>query len=190
MEYKYYFKKPRGEIVKDILLWLAFGGAVTIVAASSPNFLYNALLAFQKSKKYKKQSVRNAFQRLRHEGVIAMQKHNHQLYLSLTAEGRKRAGRFQIDSLSIKKPKKWDGKWRIVMFDIPNRERMKREAFRGFLRRLSFYRFQKSVWIHPFDCSDEISLLRNFFGFTPKELQLVVAEKVEHDSALRKAFHI
>ena len=174
----------RGEIIKDILSWLVIGGMVA-VAATSPYFLYSVLRSLYKRKRYNKQSVANAFYRLGKEGAILFQKHNNQLYISLTQEGRKKAGRFQINSLFISKPKIWDGKWRIVIFDISDRHRVKREALRGFLKRLQFYKLQESVWIHPFECKREVELLKEFFGFTSKEIQLIVAEQVENSDFLR-----
>lgn len=188
-QYRYYFKKPRGEIIKDIFSWLLVGGMIAI-AATSPTFLYQGLQTFHRRKKYKKQSVSNAFHRLRKEGCIDVHTHNHQLYVSLTEEGRKRAGRFQINNLQIKKPKSWDRKWRIVVFDVIDRQRIKREVLRGFLKRLGFYKLQDSVWVHPFDCKDEIVLLRDFFGFTVREVQLVIAEKIEQSDLLQKRFHL
>ena len=188
-EYKYYLKKPKGEIVKDILLWLMVGGMVA-VAATSPTFLYNILCSFHKNKKYRKRSVCNAFDRLRKEGSITFKTYNHQLHIFLTDEGKKRAGRFQIDSLAIKKPKWWDDAWRIVIFDIPNKQKVKREALRSFLRRLDFYKLQESVWIHPFNCSDEIALLRSFFGFSTQEFRLLVVKTLEEDDFLRKHFQL
>jgi len=179
----------KGEIIKDILSWLVVGGMVA-VAATSPYFLYNVLCAFHKRKQYSKQSVANAFYRLQKQGAILFQKRNHQLYISLSEEGKKKAGKFQINSLSIQRPKKWDGKWWIVIFDISDRHKVKREALRGFLRRLQFYKLQESVWIHPFACREEIELLKDFFGFTSQELQLVVAEQVENTDFLRTKFKV
>lgn len=188
-KHRYYFKKPKGEIVKDILLWLAAGGAVAI-AATSPYFGLHLVQAFLKNKKHKPKSTENAFRRLYREGYIAIEKSNRQLFISLTDEGRKRAGIYQINNLAIRKPKRWDGKWRVVIFDISDRQRMKREALRGFLKRLQFYKLQDSVWAHPFNCEDEVTLLREFFGFTIKEFQLIVAEKVENQSILRDVFKV
>lgn len=60
-KYKYYFKKPRGEIVKDIFRLLAISGAVAI-AATSPYFTVNLINALGKDKKpYNKRSASNAF---------------------------------------------------------------------------------------------------------------------------------
>jgi DNA-binding transcriptional regulator PaaX len=179
----------RGEIIKDILSWLLIGGMVAI-AATSPYFLYNILRSLDKRKQYNKQSVANTFYRLRKEGLIVFQKHNNQLYISLSEEGKTKAGKFQINSLNIQRPKKWDGKWRIIIFDISDLHRIKREALRGLLKRLQFYKLQESVWIHPFDCKREIELLKDFFGFTSKEIQLIIAEQVENPDFLRTKFKI
>jgi len=100
--------------------------------------------------------------------LINIQKENHQVYISLTEKGKKKAGWLQIDNLKIFRPKKWDQKWRLIMFDITQLKKTHRDAFRGKLKELGFQPFQKSVWIHPFDCEAEIDLLRKFFGlFSP-----------------------
>ena len=113
-----------------------------------------------------------------------------EIYISLTERGRKIAGRFQIDCLNINKPKKWDRKWRIVIFDISHLKNLQRNVFRGKLKELGFCPLQKSVWIHPFPCKDEIALLREFFGLSQKEIRLITAKDIENDSYLRKVFKL
>jgi len=188
-KYKYYFKKPRLEIAKDILSWLATVGAI-YVAATSPYFILNVMKEFRKRKRYKKKRVYDTFYRLQKEGCLEIGKRNHQIYIALTKKGRRRAGRFQINSLEIKKPKKWDGKWKLVIFDIPQHQRIKREAFRGKLKELGFYPLQKSVWVCPYKCDGEISLLREFFGLSDKEIRMITAEKIENDAFLKKIFKL
>ena len=41
----------------------------------------------------------------------------------------------------------WDGKWRIVMFDIPEKRREHRERLRRALSELEYEPIQKSVFI-------------------------------------------
>jgi len=191
-KYKYYFRKPRSEIIKDVLYWLMVAGAISI-AATSPYFLINlrkGLKRWQRYKKYKKKKVYNAFYRLRKEGYIKTEKKGHQIYISLTEKGKKKAGWLQIDALKIKRPKKWDGKWRIVIFDVLQLKKIYREALRGKLKELGFYLLQKSVWIYPFDCRDEIELLKDFFGFTDKEMRLIVAQDIGKDDWLKKFFKL
>jgi len=188
-KYKYYFKKPRSEIVKDILYWLFVTESV-LIAVTSPFFLTNLLKGFKKWRKYPKKKVSDTFYNLRRQGLIEIQRKNHQIYISLTEKGREKAGWLQIDGLKIKKPKKWDGKWRLVIFDISQLKKLYREAFRGKLKELGFYPLQKSVWVHPFDCQAEIELLRDFFGLTEKEIRLVVAENIGKDKNLREFFNL
>lgn len=191
MRYKYYFKKPKSQIGKDVIYWLSVSGAVC-VAATSPYFFLNLLRGVKRWQKYKNQrrNVSDAFKRLKKKGCIKIEKINHQIYISLTEEGRKMAGWLQIDALKIKKPKNWDGNWRLILFDISELKRNYREAFRGKLKELGFYPFQKSVWIHPFDCRDEIGLLRKFFGLGQQELSLILAKDIGPDEHLRKVFNV
>lgn len=188
-KYKYYFKKPRSEIVKDVLLWLVMAGVIW-VAASSPYFVLNLMKQFKKLKKYKGKRFSSAFYRLKREGYLKMVRKNHNIYISLTEKGKKKAGWLQIDALKIRRPKKWDRKWRILIFDISELKRIWRDAFRGKLKELGFYPLQKSVWIYPFDCQAEIELLREFFGLSNKELRLIVSENIGKDDWLRKHFKI
>jgi len=188
-KYKYYFQKPRSEIVKDMLLWIAAAGVI-YVAASSPYFIMNIMKAYKRSRKYGKKKVYDTFYNLKRQGCIRIENKNHQIYISLTEKGKKRAGWFQIDNLKIKRPKKWDGKWRIIVFDIAELKKTHREAFRGKLKELGFYPLQKSVWVHPFVCKDEIDLLRDFFGLTEKEIRLVVADYIGNDEELKEIFKL
>ncbi len=188
-KYKYYFKKPKSEIVKDIFKGLAITGAIYI-AAGSPYFALNIGKAIKDLRKHNKKKVYDSFYNLKRQGYIRAKYTKGQIYISLTEKGKRKAGWLQIDELKIKKPKKWDKKWRIAMFDIAELKRNHREAFRGKLKELGFYQFQKSVWIHPFDCGDEISLLRDFFGLTKKDIRLLVAENIEGDKEFKEVFKL
>lgn len=188
-QYKYYFKKPKDQIAKDILIALAASGVIA-VAATSPFFFVNLLRALKRKKSYQRGSAYSAFYRLKKEGCFHIKKKNHQVYISLTEKGRRKAGRFQINHLTIKKPKRWDNRWRIILFDVEEKHRSKREALRGFLKRFNLYQIQKSVWIHPFDCRDEINLLRDFFGLSYRELRLIVSDDIGDDEEIRKYFNL
>ncbi|OIO46061.1 MAG: hypothetical protein AUJ31_02640 [Parcubacteria group bacterium CG1_02_39_15] len=186
-KYKYYFKKPRSEIVKDILDACLTSGLV-MIAATSPYFLINLLKTYPKWKKYPHKKVYNTFYRLKKQGLIKVESKNKQIYISLTRDGRKKAGIYQINNLKIGKPKKWDKKWRALIFDVAQLKRTYREALRGKLKELGFYQLQKSVWVHPFNCKAEIELLKDFFGFSEKEMRLMIVENIGNDKELKKLF--
>ena len=188
-QYKYYFRKPKSGIAKDVLKWLAITGAVAI-AATSPYFVQNLIKNFKNAEKYQKKKVYDTFYNLRKRGFINFESKNHQIYISLADKGREAAGRFQIDDLKINKPKKWDNKWRLVIFDIIQLQRLKRDVFRGKLKELGFRPLQKSIWICPYECKDEIGLLRDFFGLSKKEIRLITAENIKNDNFLKEIFKI
>lgn len=188
-KYKYYFSKPKSEIVKDALTWLLIAGAITF-AASSPYFSQNLFKSYKRWKKYPTKKVYNTFYSLKKQGFINFEIKNRQIYISLTERGKKKAGIFQIDSLKIKRPKNWDKKWRLIIFDIAELKKIFREAFRGKLKQLGFYPLQKSVWAFPFDCQAEIDLLKDFFGLSDDEIRLIVAEKIGNDNKLRETFKL
>lgn len=188
-KYKYYFKKPKSEIAKDIIYWLAAGGLICL-AATSPYFGVNLIRGINRWKKYKKRNVISAFKKLEKRGCVDIKVVNNQIYIGLTEEGKKLAGWMQIDALKISKPKRWDGKWRLVIFDIAQLKKFYREIFRGKLKELGFFPLQKSVWIHPFNCRDEIGLLREFFGLSEEEVRLITCEDVGNDNRLKEYFSL
>ena len=184
---KYYLKKPRGEITKDILLWIALAGGIVMLGGTPP------IQAFLRSneKKHKRQSAHNAFFRLKKQGALVVEQRDHQYRVSLTKEGKKKAGWLQINDLKISKPKVWDGKWRLLIFDIEQSERWKRDALRDFLSRLECVLLQKSVWVHPYDCRAEIEVLREFLGLGEKNLKYIEANITGKDAdRLKKRFRL
>ena len=61
--------------------------------------------------------------------------------LVITEAGKLQAIRFNIDVMEIKKPRHWDGQWRAVLFDIPEKKRRARDTLRDKLRDLGFFEF-------------------------------------------------
>ncbi len=51
--------------------------------------------------------------------------------------------------------RKWDGRWRLVFFDVPENENRRRVQLRRSLKSLKFGYLQNSVWISP-DPLDEL----------------------------------
>ena len=185
-------KRTRGEITKIILKNLLIGGTI-LISCTSPYFVRSVLSAILKNKKYFGKNfskTRNGFYYLRRCGLIKTEIKNRQIYISLTPEGKKQAGKYQIDDLYIKKPRRWDQKWRLVIFDIANKKKIVREALRGKLKELGFYKIQKSVWIYPYNCKKEIQLLKDFFNLKTKEITLITAEKIENETFYKKKFKL
>lgn len=180
--------KTGREFTKNIIMGIFFAGAITVAA---PYFAVTAIPKIIKlaiKNKKRKHAFHNAFLKLKKRGLIKTINKNGQIYISLTKEGKKKAGKYQIDNLKIKKPAKWDGKWRILIFDIKEDQRVKREALRGKIKELRLFKLQDSVWAHPFEFQKEIDLLRSFFGLNKNEMQIITADKMEDDKKMKMFF--
>ena len=81
----------------------------------------------------------------------------------LSEKGEKRVLEFRIDGLRIKEPLRWDKKGRMEFFDIPEKKRRDRNILREKLKEIGFSEIQKSVFIHPFPCLDEIDFIMEYY---------------------------
>lgn len=106
----------------------------------------------------------------------------------LTNKGKLKALTYHFEKMKIEGGK-WDGKWRMVVFDIPERIRAGRAALREKIRKLGFYELQKSVWIFPHECKDEIDFIVEFFGLR-KYVRFCVLESIDNELHLKKIFNI
>ena len=183
-------------MTKIILQGIFMAGAIA-VASTSPYFGTKILPAIMKYARYRKkqkeieaQRFYNAFYKLRRQGLIKMEYIGKQLYISLTSEGKKKVGKYQINDLKIKRPLRWDKKWRILIFDINEKNKITREALRGKFKQLGLYPLQKSVWVCPYDFFREMDTLRSFFGLKKEEMKIITASEIEEDKNIRTFFNL
>lgn len=108
--------------------------------------------------------------------------------VKLTDKGHVRFLRYKLEELSnTLNKKKWDGRWRIIIFDVPEKERSKRDSFRAFLNSLKFYQLQESVYLTPYPCEDEMEYLRDYYHLG-KNAQMLVTNGLEDDDAFKMYF--
>jgi len=105
----------------------------------------------------------------------------------LTKEGQKKALKFKLDEMEIRKPVKWDGEWRVVIFDIPEKFKKAREALRIKLKELGFLELQKSVFVLPYECEDEINFIMEVFLIRPF-VRFVRAKSFTNEEQLKIRF--
>ncbi len=108
--------------------------------------------------------------------------------VSLTDRGRARLLWYQFNNLKLRKNKKGDRKWRLVLFDIPEEKKKIRDAFRRKLKLLGFLEFQKSVFIYPYFCADEINFVINFYSIAEHDYYLEAP--ISPDRSFRSHFNL
>jgi len=110
-------------------------------------------------------------------------------YLRLTPRGEKKLAILSLNNFQIKKPKKWDGKYRVIIFDIKETRRTDRERWRVFLRQIGFMRLQHSVWVFPYDCEDVILMLKTHLHIG-KDILYMIVDDIEYDKKIREYFDL
>lgn len=104
-------------------------------------------------------------EQLRLRGVIKVIKEGGNIEkIALTNRAQAFSLKRQFIALSLKPRKAWDKKWRIVLFDVPEANRRARDILRDKLKQLGFLEFQKSAFVYPFPCKDEINFVINFLN--------------------------
>ena len=172
----------RNNIQKIILASVAMAGFIT-VGLIAPNVLGAmgklGLLPKRRQKEFINTSRKRLIARdlLRYEGK----------YLRLTPLGERELRRLQLAEFKIKKPRRWDKKWRVLIFDIPEHRRGTREKVRHTLTAIGFIRLQDSVWIYPYDCENLITLLKADFKIG-KDLLYMIVDSLEYDASVRSRF--
>ena len=76
------------------------------------------------------------------------------------------------------------------MFDVWTGRRNVRDALRQLIKRLGFVQLQKSIWVYPYDCRDEVIFIRSYFRLPESACRLVVSEDLGNDEFLRKHFRL
>jgi len=182
-----HFYRISSPIKKKILL-LLFGG-LSLGLSGSPKSQIRVLKQMADEwREIKKQNLIKNLHDLYGYGYIDWkEKSDGTCEVVITKNGIRHAKLLNLDNLTIDKPQKWDGKWRVVFFDIPEKERKARNALRERLRNLGFYEMQKSVFAFPYECQDEINFIVSLFEIKP-HVQYAEMINATNESELRKFF--
>jgi DNA-binding transcriptional regulator PaaX len=106
----------------------------------------------------------------------------------LTDKGKLKTLTYHFQNMEITKDK-WDGKWRLVVFDIPEKLKHARNAIREKLKEIGFYELQKSVFVFPYHCQDEIDFVIEFFNLR-KFVRFGTMDFIDNDLHLREVFNL
>src|SRR3989344_9603665 len=163
-------------------------GVVVLIAATAPNAaqLLKYFPGYKKGAKFNYQA-KTALGRLAAKGLILFEERNGKRYARVTDAGEEILALESLREKSAQKPKRWDGRWRVVLFDIPERRRGVRNRLRLFMQEDGFVRLQDSVWVYPYDCEDLIALAKANFRIGFDVLYMIV-EQLERDNHLREHF--
>jgi CRISPR-associated endonuclease Cas2 len=181
--------RRRGYIQKALLTTLLVGGMIALGAAPRIDLL--KLLGKAKRNPYRlKHQVNDALVRLARKKLVTFVLKDGRRFARLTPAGTERLKiEEQKTALTLQKKKRWDKRWRVIIFDIPESIRGTRDKLRLTMQNSGFYRLQDSVWLYPHDCEDFIVLLKADLKIGNAILYMVV-EKIENDVKIKTYFNL
>jgi DNA-binding transcriptional regulator PaaX len=174
----------------QIMKYLALGTGILVLSIISPAsgaYLIKAgIKSYIRNKRFEKEKFLRDLKNLQKRELINYEElESGEIKITLTKKGEEKALVYKLDEIKLNKPKKWDGKWRLIMFDIPHFHKKSRDALRAKLNDLKFYPLQKSVFITPYPCEEEIDFIASIFDIRKYILILYVSnfegeEKLKH----------
>lgn len=141
-------------------------------------------------KKIDQRSIKRSVRRLCNEKLVQeIVRPDGSFRLVLTEEGRRQA-RIQFlfgNSIRFKSKRQWDGKWRIIMFDIPEKSREFRTILREHLWELKFFRIQQSVFVSPHPCEKQLAELMSLYK-AEAFVRIMTVDWIDNEATLKKHF--
>lgn len=185
-------KLPYGTIGRALLGTVAVAGALAVGLAAPGIFQAVKILEKQYRKDYQRYRVpsyaRKVVQGLVDKKLIRVFERDGEMMMRLTEKGERELMRYKLREKSVKKWH-WDKKWRLIIFDIAEKKRQKRDNVRKSMQSFGFVKLQDSVWVYPYECEQVIDLLKAEYQLG-KELLYVVAGEIENDEWLKKKFDL
>lgn len=170
------FRFRMGQVMQKILLLLE--GGLALGLTSRPDYQFRIIKSIAKEwKVINRRVLYDAIRKLYQSKMIDYKENNDgTVILILSDDGKTKNLQYNLDKIKIKKPAKWDKVWRLVIFDIPEGLKSGRNVLAAKLKNLGFYPLQKSVFIYPYECKNEVNFIIEIFNLRPYVRFLIVKE--------------
>jgi phenylacetic acid degradation operon negative regulatory protein len=126
-------------------------------------------------------AISRSLKGLRDTGLIEQSFSGQNEYARLTKDGKKKVHSLKLDNDTTLVDPTWDGKWRIVLLDLPETRKDEREALRYLLKKAGFVCLKNSVWISPFPYEHLFTNIKKDFGLTT-ELMIFVTDNLDPET--------
>lgn len=137
---------------------------------------------------YAPHEINRTLKRFQKSRYLALEKGNK---LKLSPKGRARMKHYALEDIQAPpKPKYWDKQWRLLIFDIPEKQSWARNLLRNKIREWNFAHIQRSVFITPFDCTKELNQVLDSLELHDSVFLMTLTHAGSLDDVLRKQFRL
>lgn len=168
---------------------LVLPGLSRLIKPRDLDRLMDDFLVEDEWEKFDKARLRQKLKLLYRQKMVRIYQTGDKYVVQITKKGQRRLITYKLDELQIPKPEKWDGKWRIVVYDIPTEKNLARDALRATLKKLEFFELQKSVYLYPYPCSDAIDFIREIYG-VGEHVTLLTVGYLEDEEVYKEYFSL
>jgi len=178
----------------QILKHLAWGSGVLLVSIISPlggaQLVRAGIKSYLRKKRFERDKFLRDLKKLQERDLADYRElDDGSVEVTITKRGRTQILKYRLDDMCLKRPPHWDGKWRLIVFDVPHSHKQARDALRRKLLDLRFYPLQKSVFITPYPCEKEIDFIASVFG-VGRYLLILYATHFEGEEKLKHYFGV
>lgn len=188
-------KFKHGELREIVLAALGLSVLIggTLVTPNFPIVLGSIISIIKEFKKkdIPEKKIKRVLQNLEKKEILSLEMKGNDIYVHLKNWLQPTIVKYSLrEILELKKrEKKWNGKWFMVMFDVPESQRNKRVYLRTFLKDIGFFQYQKSVYLFPYECEKEIGLIKKIIE-SGKYMSYIIAEKIENEKQAKIHFQL
>ena len=184
-------RKETKEIVKltakEILLTLFDIPMMGVSVFDARGYYKKSINEYLEERSFDRSNFRQKIYYLKKMGFINNYLEGQESFVELTPKGFENINLSKFKGISIQRNQNWDGRFRIIVWDIPSDKKYLGDALRRKLIKIGFRQIQKSIFAFPFECKKEIDQICYFYGVR-RYLKYMIADILEGEDEIISFF--
>lgn len=168
-------------LTREVLKVIAIGG-ILLGSAAVPTLPIAVGAAMKIWKNVNKKDLGRIIKRLEKQEMISIREIDRKIAIEITEKGKRRLLEYDFEKIELK-TKRRDGKWHLVIFDIPEEKKNARDVFRRKLLEMGLIKLQESVFASAYPCKNEIDFLCHFLELSDY-VTIAMVDKIERGEQL------
>lgn len=169
----------------EVLLRTVYAAGVLSMAVVAPNSLKIFKNFNIDDNRFHIFRAKRSMERLIKLGLLKRSINRGEVYVEITEKGDS----YLRNIYKIPVKREWDGKWRIVIYDVPEQKRRSRNKFRRKLQEIGFRLLQTSVWVYPYKTEGLVDLIKTDAKLS-EEVVYLETNYIEGEKLLKNMFDL